>query len=171
MTVIAPPNNSREDMTVVRMFRGGGRGGGGRCSTGAVGMRTLTLDRDARDSRLLEPQPPPRGPLGHPLLATFGASTLARMTDYRRRVSNMPQAMDPYGSRSGLPVPSTIKKPSHNTGRMSMSGPALRAPYPMAPPAGPGPTPRQSMMRSTNMNPLLMSTTKANAFGRTPVHG
>ena len=92
------------------------------------------------------------------------------MADFRRRMSTMQGSMDPYASRSNLPMPSTAKKPVHHSGRMSMSGPALRAPYPMAAP-GPHPTPRQSMMRSQNMNPLLMSVTKANAFGRTPVHG
>ncbi|KAJ3556638.1 hypothetical protein NM688_g1916 [Phlebia brevispora] len=92
------------------------------------------------------------------------------MADFRRRMSTMQQSMDPYGSRSGLPMPSTVKKPVHHSGRMSMSGPALRAPYPVAA-SGPGPTPRHSMMRSQNMNPLLMSVTKANAYGRTPVHG
>ena len=47
-----------------------------------------------------------------------------------------------------------------------MSGPALRAPYPV-PNYAPGPTPR-AMMRSQNANPLLMSVSKPN-FGRTPV--
>ncbi|KAF8630067.1 hypothetical protein AX15_003124 [Amanita polypyramis BW_CC] len=68
----------------------------------------------------------------------------------------------PPDSRSGIPIPSTIKKPLQNT-RMSLAGPALRAPYP-TPSRGPSSNPRQSMMRSHNANPLLMST------GRTPLH-
>ncbi|KAF8737699.1 hypothetical protein AX14_012469 [Amanita brunnescens Koide BX004] len=64
--------------------------------------------------------------------------------------------------RSGIPVPSTIKKSAQNP-RMSVAGPALRAPYP-TPSRGPGTNPRQSMARSHNANPLLMST------GRTPLH-
>lgn len=87
------------------------------------------------------------------------------MADFRRR-SVMQPPPDPYGGgRSHIPMPSTVKKSAH-AGRMSMSGPALRAPYPIV--AGPGPTPRHSMMRSQNMNPLLMSVSKPN-FGRTPV--
>ncbi|KAI0083992.1 HEC/Ndc80p family-domain-containing protein [Irpex rosettiformis] len=72
---------------------------------------------------------------------------------------------DPYGNpRSHIPMPSTAKKTS-SQGRMSMSGPALRAPYPLS--SGPGPTPRQSMKRSQNTN-LLMSVSKPQ-FGRTPM--
>ncbi|KAI0340605.1 hypothetical protein BDW22DRAFT_386897 [Trametopsis cervina] len=86
------------------------------------------------------------------------------MADFRRR-SVMQAANDPYGNgRTNIPVPSTIKKTSQH-GRMSMSGPALRALHPVA--AGPGPTPRQSMMRSQNQNPLLMSLSKPH-IGRTP---
>ncbi|EMD38609.1 hypothetical protein CERSUDRAFT_135519 [Gelatoporia subvermispora B] len=61
-------------------------------------------------------------------------------------------------------MPSTIKKPSH-VGRMSMAGPALRGPLPMAPP---GTNPRHSMMRSQNVNPLLQSASKPH-IGRTPL--
>ncbi|PIL23804.1 hypothetical protein GSI_13555 [Ganoderma sinense ZZ0214-1] len=74
---------------------------------------------------------------------------------------------DPYGNaRSNLPMPSTIKKPSHGHGRMSLAGPAIRAPYPMPPPSNP----RQSLMRSQNVNPLLQSASKPPAYGRTPMH-
>ncbi|KAI0933915.1 hypothetical protein AcV5_005931 [Taiwanofungus camphoratus] len=77
------------------------------------------------------------------------------------------QPVDPYNNaRSNLPVPSTIKKPTHG-GRMSIAGPALRGPYPA--PQVPGTNPRQSMMRSQNVNPLLQSASKPN-FGRTPLH-
>ncbi|KAG5639608.1 hypothetical protein H0H81_010810 [Sphagnurus paluster] len=71
---------------------------------------------------------------------------------------------DPHGNiRSGIPVPATVKKPASNM-RMSLAGPAIRAPY-----MTPGPSnPRQSMMRSQNNNPLLQSATKPN-FGRTPL--
>lgn len=90
------------------------------------------------------------------------------MADFRRR-STMQAAADPYGNIRGggsaIPMPSTVKK-KNGSGRMSMSGPALRAPYPV-PNHGPGPTPR-AMMRSQNVNPLLMSVSKPN-FGRTPV--
>ncbi|RDB24297.1 putative kinetochore protein NDC80 [Hypsizygus marmoreus] len=76
----------------------------------------------------------------------------------------MQPAPDPHGNgRSGIPVPATIKKPVQNI-RMSLAGPALRAPY-----QTPGPNPRQSMMRSQNTNPLLQSTTKA-SYGRTPLN-
>ncbi|KAK2460548.1 hypothetical protein APHAL10511_007018 [Amanita phalloides] len=64
--------------------------------------------------------------------------------------------------RSGIPLPSTVKKATHNP-RISLAGPALRAPYP-TPSRGPGTNPRQSMMRSHSTNPLLSST------GRTPLH-
>ncbi|KIP04758.1 hypothetical protein PHLGIDRAFT_120415 [Phlebiopsis gigantea 11061_1 CR5-6] len=87
------------------------------------------------------------------------------MADFRRR-STMQAAADPYGNVRGsaIPMPSTVKKSSHS-GRMSMSGPAMRAPYPV-PNYAPGPTPR-AMMRSQNVNPLLMSVSKP-SFGRTP---
>lgn len=85
-----------------------------------------------------------------------------------RRKSTMPAAADLYGNvRSGIPVPATIKKPtpaSSSHSRMSLAGPALRAPYP----APPSTNPRQSMMRSQNVNPILQSTSKPN-FGRTPL--
>ncbi|KAL4068416.1 HEC/Ndc80p family-domain-containing protein [Scleroderma yunnanense] len=77
---------------------------------------------------------------------------------------------DPYGSaRSGLPMPSTVKKAPQSSVRMSLSGPAMRAPY--LPPAGSGPSsnPRQSIYRGQNANPLLQSTSKQN-YGRTPLH-
>ncbi|KAG6866081.1 hypothetical protein C0991_008833 [Blastosporella zonata] len=89
------------------------------------------------------------------------------MADSRRR-SMMPPPSDPYGvGRTGIPqpLPSTIKKPATNM-RMSLAGPALRAPY-MTP--GPSHNPRQSMMRSQNTNLLLQSTTKPN-YGRTPLN-
>ncbi|EPT05898.1 hypothetical protein FOMPIDRAFT_1026782 [Fomitopsis schrenkii] len=87
------------------------------------------------------------------------------MFDSARR-STMQPAADP-NARSHLPVPSTVKKPTH-TGRMSLAGPALRGPYPM-PGQIPGTNPRASMMRSQNVNPLLQSASKPN-FGRTPLH-
>ncbi|KAI0736882.1 HEC/Ndc80p family-domain-containing protein [Fomitopsis betulina] len=87
------------------------------------------------------------------------------MFDSARR-STMQPAAD-LNARSHLPVPSTIKKPTH-TGRMSLAGPALRGPYPM-PGQIPGTNPRASMMRSQNVNPLLQSASKPN-FGRTPLH-
>ncbi|KAI0073280.1 hypothetical protein K474DRAFT_1666837 [Panus rudis PR-1116 ss-1] len=88
------------------------------------------------------------------------------MADFRRK-STLNGFQDPYGNaRSGLPMPSTIKKPTR-TGRMSMSGPALRGP--MLPPAVPGTVQRNSMMRSQNANPLLMSASKP-GYGRTPLH-
>ncbi|KAG6891035.1 hypothetical protein C0992_010697 [Termitomyces sp. T32_za158] len=80
----------------------------------------------------------------------------------------MPPPSDIYGAgRSGIPqpVPSTIKKPAANM-RMSLAGPALRAPYQTP---GPSHNPRQSMMRSQNANSLLQSTTKPN-YGRTPLN-
>ena len=107
----------------------------------------------------------------HALRRLAHGALLATMADYRRRISTLQTSVDGYGGRSGLPMPSTAKKPKLNSGRMSMSGPALRAPYPV-PSMGPGPTPRHSVMRSTNVNPLLMSTSKMpGAYGRTPVHG
>ncbi|KAF5386764.1 hypothetical protein D9615_001826 [Tricholomella constricta] len=87
------------------------------------------------------------------------------MADARRR-STMQPASDPHGNvRSGIPVPATIKKPTSNM-RMSLAGPALRAPYQTP---GPGPNQRQSMMRSQNANSLLQSTTKP-SYGRTPLN-
>ncbi|KAH9934885.1 HEC/Ndc80p family-domain-containing protein [Fomitopsis serialis] len=71
------------------------------------------------------------------------------MFDSGRR-STMQPAVDPHNNaRSHLPVPPL-------------------GPYP---PMGqvPGTNPRQSMMRSQNVNPLLQSATKPN-FGRTPLH-
>ncbi|KAG6829987.1 hypothetical protein H0H87_009594 [Tephrocybe sp. NHM501043] len=78
----------------------------------------------------------------------------------------MPPPSDPHGlGRSGIPQPSTIKKPATNM-RMSLAGPALRAPYQTP---GPSHNPRQSMMRSQNANSMLQSTTKPN-YGRTPLN-
>ena len=87
------------------------------------------------------------------------------MTDTRQK-STMQPTVDPHGNmgRSGIPVPATIKKPSNST-RMSLAGPALRAP--IQTPSVPATNPRQSMMRSQNVNPLLQSTSKPN-YGRTP---
>ncbi|KAH8107205.1 HEC/Ndc80p family-domain-containing protein [Cristinia sonorae] len=89
------------------------------------------------------------------------------MADFRRRSTAQP-AVDPYGNPrqlSGLPVPSTIKKPTQNTGRMSISGPAMRGPL-LQPPST---VQRNSVLRSQNNNPLLMSASKP-GFGRTPMH-
>ncbi|KAL0580598.1 kinetochore-associated Ndc80 complex subunit ndc80 [Marasmius crinis-equi] len=82
------------------------------------------------------------------------------MMDSRRR-SVMPPG-------SSLPVPATIKKPAptpNASSRMSLSGPAIRGPYPIPP----NMNPRQSLMRSQGMgvNPLLQSASKS-ALGRTP---
>ncbi|KAM5539080.1 hypothetical protein V8D89_007303 [Ganoderma adspersum] len=87
--------------------------------------------------------------------------------EYAGRRSTMAPHADPYGNaRSNLPMPSTVKKPTHGHGRMSLAGPAIRAPYPMPPPSNP----RQSLMRSQNVNPLLQSASKPQAYGRTPMH-
>ena len=80
-----------------------------------------------------------------------------------RRRSVMQPVLDPLSNlRSGIPVPSTVKKPVPNA-PMSLGGPALRAPTSV-----PGTNPRQSMARSQNSNPLLQSTSKPN-YGRTPL--
>ncbi|KAI0831084.1 HEC/Ndc80p family-domain-containing protein [Trametes gibbosa] len=85
--------------------------------------------------------------------------------DYARRSTMQPHG-DPYGNvRSALPVPSTAKKSTHGHGRMSLAGPAMRAPYPTQP----GTNPRQSLMRSQNVNPLLQSASKQQNYGRTPM--
>ena len=102
------------------------------------------------------------------LLSPLGSSICWRSTtmfDSARRSTMQPPS--DLNARSHLPVPSTVKKPTH-TGRMSLAGPALRGPYPM-PGQIPGTNPRQSMMRSQNVNPLLQSASKPN-FGRTPLH-
>ena len=84
------------------------------------------------------------------------------------RRSTMQPAADPHNNmRSNLPMPSTVKKPPQGT-RMSMAGPALRAPYPVMSQV-PGTNPRQSLMRSQNMNPVLQSASKP-GFGRTPLN-
>ncbi|KAH9901177.1 HEC/Ndc80p family-domain-containing protein [Cubamyces lactineus] len=85
--------------------------------------------------------------------------------EYGRRSTMQPHG-DPYGNaRSNLPVPSTVKKSTHGHGRMSLAGPAMRAPYPIPP----GTNPRQSLMRSQNVNPLLQSASKPQNYGRTPM--
>ncbi|KIJ69479.1 hypothetical protein HYDPIDRAFT_172867 [Hydnomerulius pinastri MD-312] len=91
------------------------------------------------------------------------------MSESLRR-STMQPAADPYGNaRSGLPMPSTIKKAPPSSMRMSLAGPAMRAPYPPPSGSGPGTNPRQSTYRSQNANPLLQSTSKPN-YGRTPLN-
>ncbi|KAJ2930091.1 hypothetical protein H1R20_g7019, partial [Candolleomyces eurysporus] len=77
------------------------------------------------------------------------------------RRSMMPPPTD---TRSNLPLPSTVKKQTSRS-RMSLAGPAIRAPQ-LVPPST---NPRQSMARSQNINPLLMSASKQNV-GRTPLH-
>ncbi|KAF9009339.1 HEC/Ndc80p family-domain-containing protein [Cyathus striatus] len=85
--------------------------------------------------------------------------------DHKRR-STMQPVIDPLGNaRSGIPLPSTVKKATPSSSfRMSLAGPALRS-YPVPP----GTNPRQSIMRSQNINPLLQSTTNPN-YGRTPLN-
>lgn len=90
--------------------------------------------------------------------------TTFTMADFRRR-SVMQPAADLYSSRSGIPMPATIKKPQ--AGRMSISGPALRGP--ILPPPVPSTVKRNSTLRTQNVNPLLMSASKP-GFGRTPLH-
>ncbi|KIK59692.1 hypothetical protein GYMLUDRAFT_74134 [Collybiopsis luxurians FD-317 M1] len=85
------------------------------------------------------------------------------MNDTRRRSALQPPG-DPHGNiRSGIPLPSTAKKPTPNP-RMSLAGPAIRLgnPYPVPPSTNP----RNSMARSQNNNPLLMSNSK---LGKTPL--
>lgn len=87
--------------------------------------------------------------------------------DSRRR-SVMQPMHDPAGNtRSNIPLPSTIKKPppASSSSRLSLAGPALRAANALT---VPGTNPRQSMLRSQNVNPLLQSTSKQN-YGRTPL--
>ncbi|KAF9258895.1 hypothetical protein L218DRAFT_704847 [Marasmius fiardii PR-910] len=69
---------------------------------------------------------------------------------------------------SSLPVPTTIKKPvapTPNASRMSLSGNAVRGPYPIPS----NMNPRQSILRSqgNGVNPLLQSASKS-VLGRTP---
>ncbi|KII88961.1 hypothetical protein PLICRDRAFT_53458 [Plicaturopsis crispa FD-325 SS-3] len=91
-----------------------------------------------------------------------------------RRRSTMQASADPHSNaRSGIPMPASSIKPkpgpsSSGNMRMSLAGPALRPP-PLSQ-SGPGTAPRQSVFRSQNTNPLLQSTTKSNAFGRTPLN-
>ena len=160
--VIAPPKSSRVEDIATLIYRDGGQVS----SLPSPLRRSLTPKRVAvvastalnHDRHLAQ----------HALRGAALSVHSDIMADYRRRISTLQTSVDGYG-RSGLPMPSTAKKPKHHSGRMSMSGPALRAPYPV--PSGPGPTPRHSVMRSQNMNPLLMSTSKPSAYGRTPVHG
>ncbi|KAJ6623413.1 HEC/Ndc80p family-domain-containing protein [Mycena sp. CBHHK59/15] len=93
---------------------------------------------------------------------------LSSTMDSRRRSTMQPAPDFHGGARSGIPVPASVKKQS-STLRMSLAGPALRAPHP--PSSGPGSNPRQSILRSQNINPnpLLQSTTKPN-YGRTPLN-
>ncbi|KZV70486.1 hypothetical protein PENSPDRAFT_579344 [Peniophora sp. CONT] len=73
----------------------------------------------------------------------------------------------PGSARSAipLPMPTPLAKPQNNK-RMSLAGPALR--NAMLPPSIPGSVQQGgSMYKSHNMNPLLMSTSKA-GVGRTP---
>ncbi|KAH7916015.1 HEC/Ndc80p family-domain-containing protein [Hygrophoropsis aurantiaca] len=80
----------------------------------------------------------------------------------------MQQSNDPYGTaRSGIPMPSTVKKTAPSSMRMSLAG-AARSQYLPPPSAGPSSNPRQSIYRSQNANPLLQSTSKPN-YGRTPL--
>ncbi|KAF9562162.1 hypothetical protein CPC08DRAFT_817276 [Agrocybe pediades] len=83
--------------------------------------------------------------------------------DSRRRSVMQPVADPLYNTRSGIPMPSTVKKSSTNS-RLSLAGPALRPPNTVVP----GTNSRQSMMRSQNTNPLLQSASKPN-YGRTPM--
>ncbi|KAF7359545.1 hypothetical protein MSAN_01297600 [Mycena sanguinolenta] len=88
------------------------------------------------------------------------------MMDSRRRSTVQP---DLHGS-TRIPGPASVKKPQNSTLRMSLAGPALRAPH--LPSSG-GSNPRQSILQSQNINPnpLLQSTTKQNyAVGRTPLN-
>ncbi|THU99358.1 hypothetical protein K435DRAFT_777030 [Dendrothele bispora CBS 962.96] len=81
--------------------------------------------------------------------------------DPRRR-----STMQPIDSniRSGIPMPSTVAKPPP-AARLSLAGPAIRAPYPVPPSTNP----RHSLYRSQNSNPLLQSSSKANPYGKTPL--
>lgn len=92
------------------------------------------------------------------------------MSEALRR-STVQSAAESYGNaRSGLPLPSTIKKaPAASSVRMSLAGPPGRTPYIPPSSGGPGTNPRQSTYRSQNVNPLLQSTTKPN-YGRTPLN-
>lgn len=177
VTVIAPPNSWRvEDMAGRSKWRITAQGRVDRAhrKMGAFlhVMRRPTrfrvrasLKRTAsspRRERACTPPPRPAPRPAHPF-----ASPLT-MQDLRRR-SVMHPPSDLLGNGRGgssIPMPSTAKKT--HSGRMSMSGPAMRAPYPV-PQFGPGPTPRASVMRSQNANPLLMSVSKPN-MGRTPLH-
>lgn len=82
------------------------------------------------------------------------------MGDQRRSVAH-PTPDFHQNARSGIPihVPSTAKKPLPNQ-RMSLAGPALRAPYQT--PAS------SSRMRPLNSSNLLQSVSKQN-YGRTPL--
>jgi hypothetical protein len=157
VAVIAPPNKSRcEDMVVVvRILKcsGGSESGINRKSRASHGHR------DTRCSSC-ESAHCASSSSSSPALLLIATNIMA---DTHRRSTMQPTA-DPYGNaRSGIPVPSTIKKPPPTNMRMSLSGPALRAPYQQPPTTNP----RHSMMRSQSVNPLLQSTTKN---GRTPLN-
>lgn len=84
-----------------------------------------------------------------------------------RRQSTMRPPEPPGSARSAipLPMPTPLAKPQNNK-RMSLAGPALR--NAMLPPPIPGSVQQGgSLYKSHNMNPLLMSTSKA-GVGRTP---
>lgn len=116
-------------------------------------------------SRVLVCFLPPPSPPPPSSLSSFLPTRSTLTMDYGRRSTMQPHA-DPYANaRSNLPVPSTVKKSTHGHGRMSLAGPAMRAPYPIPP----GTNPRQSLMRSQNVNPLLQSASKPQNFGRTPM--
>ena len=131
-------------------------------STRARACVTDAFKRGPRDLVCFRPHTSPT----FVLIFSASSDTLLVM-EYAGRRSTMQPHADPFGNaRSALPVPSTVKKSTTGHGRMSLAGPAMRAPYPMAPPSNP----RQSLMRSQNVNPLLQSASKPQNFGRTPMH-
>ncbi|PFH52374.1 hypothetical protein AMATHDRAFT_56874 [Amanita thiersii Skay4041] len=79
------------------------------------------------------------------------------MDPWRRSVAQPPMEQH-AGIRSGLPLPSTVKKHSQNI-RMSVAGSAHRAPYP-TPSRGPGNLRQSTGRPNTINNPLLMSTSR-----------
>jgi hypothetical protein len=101
-------------------------------------------------------------------LVSYSASIMAfapGMSAGRR--STLKGYPDSYGNaRSALPMPTPLAKPTNT--RLSLAGPALRGNMP-PPPIPPPSNPRQSLYRSQNVNPLLASTSKAAALGRTPM--
>ncbi|EIN07775.1 hypothetical protein PUNSTDRAFT_70409 [Punctularia strigosozonata HHB-11173 SS5] len=72
-------------------------------------------------------------------------------------------------SRTGLPMPSTLKKPAQNF-RMSLAGgqPQSNLRMSLLGPGNNNSTSRQSIFRAPHGNPLLASTSKS-AYGRTPM--